>query len=153
MASILEYSPTDFPHLVPLMNTYVYSIKPEAQHSASGHYRDQVNGHRIRVGYSEPRPVGGQDRTFLPDSSPQLGLKQDSARDAHAQAAPGPHAWGSLLFGAIVLEAKPAGMFGNELGLCVESHSAMTQLLVIGSKSRVTAEIWKEGGTSQNASS
>lgn len=81
-------------------------------------------GHRLTVGCSEPRPVGGQDRTSLPDSSPQLGLQQDSARDAH-QAAPGPHTWGSLLFGGIVLEGEPAGMFGNELGLCVKSHTQL----------------------------
>lgn len=88
--------------------------------------------------------MGGQDRTSLPYSSPQLGLRILHA-DSHAQAAPGPHAWGSLLFGAIVLEEKPGGMFGNELGLCVKSHSAMTQLLVTRPKSQVITEIWKEG--------
>jgi len=75
-------------------------------------------GLRITVGCSEPRPPGGQDPTPLPDSSPQLGLRQNSARDVHAWAAPSPHAWGSLLCGVIVSERKPAG---DELGFCVKA--------------------------------
>lgn len=70
---------------IQLMNNsvsiYAHIFKP-AQHSASGP-RGQLE-HRIIVGCSEPRPPGGQDPTSLPASNPQLGLKQISARDAHA---------------------------------------------------------------------